>query len=145
MNRHYARLREPRQVDRWQRRSTFDERVQVVVDPVLFGTEFGRTVQINGTSGTDHGTATVALLAGGALKGGRVIADWPGLKTANLYEGRDLRPTTDLHAVLKGVLRDHLMIGESALTADVFPGSARIRPIDGLLAWSDFCLLIRRG
>ena len=68
-------------------------------------TEFGRTARINGTDGTDHGTATVALLAGGALKGGRVIADWPGLKDADLYEGRDLKPTTDLRAVLKGLLR----------------------------------------
>ena len=65
-------------------------------------TEFGRTARINGTDGTDHGTATVALLAGGALKGGRVIGDWPGLKPANLHEGRDLKPTTDLRAVLKG-------------------------------------------
>jgi uncharacterized protein (DUF1501 family) len=97
-------------------------------------TEFGRTVHINGTSGTDHGTATVALLAGGALKGGRVIADWPGLKTANLYEGRDLKPTTDLHAVLKGVLRDHLMVDERALAADVFPGSEQIKSMDGLIA-----------
>ena len=68
-------------------------------------TEFGRTAHINGTEGTDHGTATVALLAGGALKGGRVIADWPGLKPADLYQDRDLKPTTDLRAVLKGVLQ----------------------------------------
>ena len=53
---------------------------------VVLVTEFGRTARINGTEGTDHGTATVALLAGGALKGGRVIADWPGLKAADLYE-----------------------------------------------------------
>ena len=71
---------------------------------VILVTEFGRTARINGTDGTDHGTATVALLAGGALKGGRVIADWPGLKTANLYENRDLKPTTDLRAVLKGAV-----------------------------------------
>ncbi len=68
-------------------------------------TEFGRTARINGTDGTDHGTATVALLAGGALKGGRVIADWPGLKPGNLHDGRDLKPTTDLRAVLKGLLQ----------------------------------------
>ena len=55
-------------------------------------TEFGRTARINGTDGTDHGTGTVAILAGGALKGGRVIADWPGLRDADLYEGRDLSP-----------------------------------------------------
>ena len=68
-------------------------------------TEFGRTARINGTDGTDHGTGTVALLTGGALKGGRVIADWPGLKPADLFEGRDLKPTVDLRAVLKGLLR----------------------------------------
>ena len=67
-------------------------------------TEFGRTARINGTEGTDHGTGTVAFLIGGALKGGRVIADWPGLKPAQLYEDRDLKPTTDLRAVLKGLL-----------------------------------------
>jgi uncharacterized protein (DUF1501 family) len=70
-------------------------------------TEFGRTARINGTDGTDHGTATVALLVGAALKGGRVIADWPGLKEASLYESRDLRPTSDLRAVMKGD-SDHL-------------------------------------
>src|SRR5262249_33917964 len=64
-------------------------------------TEFGRTARINGTEGTDHGTATVALLVGGALRGGRVIADWPGLADAALYQGRDLTPTTDLRAVMK--------------------------------------------
>ena len=72
---------------------------------VVLVTEFGRTAHINGNDGTDHGTATVALLAGGAVKGGRVIADWPGLKDADLYESRDLKPTTDLRAVLKGVLQ----------------------------------------
>jgi len=76
-------------------------------------TEFGRTARINGTEGTDHGTATVALLAGGALKGGRVVADWPGLKPANLHDGRDLKPTTDLRAVLKGLLKDHLRVDDA--------------------------------
>ena len=97
-------------------------------------TEFGRTARINGTDGTDHGTATVAVLAGGALKGGRVIADWPGLKRADLYEGRDLKPTTDLRAVFKGVLKDHLRLDERALAARVFPGSADVQPMSGLLA-----------
>ena len=62
---------------------------------VIAITEFGRTAHINGTIGTDHGTGTVAFLAGGALAGGRVIADWPGLKTSDLYENRDLKPTTE--------------------------------------------------
>jgi uncharacterized protein (DUF1501 family) len=96
-------------------------------------TEFGRTARINGTEGTDHGTATVALLVGGALKGGRIIADWPGLKPANLHDGRDLKPTTDLRAALKGVLKDHLRVDETALAAKVFPDSARIKPMPGLL------------
>jgi uncharacterized protein (DUF1501 family) len=101
---------------------------------VALVTEFGRTARINGTAGTDHGTGTVAVLLGGALKGGRVIADWPGLKPANLYEGRDLAPTTDLRAVLKGLLRDHLRLDEQALAASVFPGSADVKPMAGLLA-----------
>ena len=100
---------------------------------VVVITEFGRTAKINGTDGTDHGTATVAFLAGGALKGGRVIADWPGLKTAQLYEGRDLKPTTDLRAVLKGLLRDHLRVEESVLASSVFPDSADVAPMSGLV------------
>jgi uncharacterized protein (DUF1501 family) len=101
---------------------------------VALATEFGRTARINGTEGTDHGTATVSLLIGGALKGGRVIADWPGLKPANLYQDRDLKPTTDLRAVLKGVLRDHLRADEGALAQTVFPGSEVVKPTAGLVA-----------
>ena len=97
-------------------------------------TEFGRTARINGTAGTDHGTATVALLLGGALRGGRVVADWPGVKEADLYEKRDLKATTDLRAVLKGLLRDHLRVEDHVLAADIFPGSDGVRPIEGLLA-----------
>jgi uncharacterized protein (DUF1501 family) len=96
-------------------------------------TEFGRTARINGNNGTDHGTGTIALLAGGALKGGRVIADWPGLKNANLYEGRDLAATTDLRAVLKGLLKDHLRVTDQALAASVFPGSADVAAMAGLV------------
>jgi uncharacterized protein (DUF1501 family) len=101
---------------------------------VAIVTEFGRTARINGNDGTDHGTGTVAVLAGGALQGGRVIADWPGLKTAHLYEGRDLKPTIDLRAVLKGVLKDHLRVDERALAATVFPGSDDVKPMAGLFA-----------
>jgi uncharacterized protein (DUF1501 family) len=96
-------------------------------------TEFGRTARINGSAGTDHGTATVALLLGGALKGGRVVADWPGVKEPDLHEKRDLKATTDLRAVLKGLLRDHLRVDERVLTADVFPGSDAVAPMTGLL------------
>jgi uncharacterized protein (DUF1501 family) len=101
---------------------------------VTLVTEFGRTARINGNEGTDHGTATVAFLAGGALKGGRVIADWPGLKEGDLYERRDLKATTDLRTVLKGVLKDHLRVDDRALAADVFPGSDTVAPMAGLLA-----------
>jgi uncharacterized protein (DUF1501 family) len=97
-------------------------------------TEFGRTARINGTEGTDHGTATVALLVGSALKGGRVIADWPGVEESSLFESRDLKPTTDLRAVLKGLLRDHLRVEERALVTSVFPHSEDVKALDGLLA-----------
>jgi uncharacterized protein (DUF1501 family) len=100
---------------------------------VVVATEFGRTARINGTQGTDHGTGTIALLAGGAVKGGRVISDWPALKPASLYEGRDLKPTTDLRAVIKGVLADHLGISERGLAETVFPDSAAPRPLKGLV------------
>jgi uncharacterized protein (DUF1501 family) len=100
---------------------------------VVVATEFGRTARINGTEGTDHGTGTIALLAGGAVKGGRVISDWPGLKASNLYEGRDLAPTTDLRAALKGVLHDHLGLSESVLARSVFPDSAPVKPMQGLV------------
>jgi uncharacterized protein (DUF1501 family) len=101
---------------------------------VVLVTEFGRTARINGNDGTDHGTATVALLAGGALKGGRVIADWPGVAEADLYENRDLKPTTDLRAVLKGLLEEHLRAEPRSLETAVFPDSAGVKPLRGLLA-----------
>jgi uncharacterized protein (DUF1501 family) len=100
---------------------------------VAIVTEFGRTARINGTDGTDHGTATVALMAGGALKGGRVVADWPGLKLAKLHDGRDLKPTADLRAVLKGLLKDHLRVDAAVLATKVFPDSAAVKPMAGLL------------
>jgi uncharacterized protein (DUF1501 family) len=100
---------------------------------IVVATEFGRTARINGTEGTDHGTGTVALLVGGAVKGGRVISDWPGLKPANLYQGRDLGPTTDLRAVFKGVLHDHLGVSERVLADAVFPDSAAVMAMKGLL------------
>ncbi len=101
---------------------------------ILVATEFGRTAKINGTTGTDHGTATVALLAGGALRGGRVIADWPGLKPAQLFEARDLRPTTDLRAVAKGLLADLVGLSPATLGSTVFPNSAPVAPMSGLIA-----------
>ena len=100
---------------------------------VLLVTEFGRTAAINGTRGTDHGTATVAFLAGGAVAGGRVIAEWPGLSARALYQGRDLAPTLDLRSLLKGVLAEHLAVPDRALEQSVFPDSAAARPLRGLM------------
>ena len=100
---------------------------------VLLVTEFGRTAAINGTRGTDHGTATAAFLVGGAVAGGRVIADWPGLAARALYQGRDLAPTLDLRSVLKGVLAEHLSVPSRALEDAVFPDSGRAKPLRGLV------------
>ena len=88
---------------------------------VLLATEFGRTAAANGTRGTDHGTGAAALLLGGAVDGGRVVCDWPGLSARALYQGRDLQPTLDLRSVIKTVLRDHLRIGARTLDTEVFP------------------------
>jgi uncharacterized protein (DUF1501 family) len=100
---------------------------------VLLATEFGRTAAINGTRGTDHGTATAAFLVGGAVRGGRVIADWPGLSSRALYQGRDLMPTQDLRSVVKGLMEDHLLIPTRALESTVFPDSGAAKPISGLV------------
>jgi uncharacterized protein (DUF1501 family) len=100
---------------------------------VIVVTEFGRTVKVNGTAGTDHGTATAAMLLGGAVNGGRVVADWPGLSASNLYEGRDLQPTTDIRGVFKGVLAQHLHLKKGFLDQRVFPGSKSVPIIDGLI------------
>ncbi len=99
---------------------------------VLLITEFGRTAAINGTRGTDHGTATAAFLVGGAVAGGRVVSDWPGLAAHNLYQGRDLAATLDLRSVLKGILDEHLQVPARALD-EVFPDSAAARALRGLV------------
>jgi uncharacterized protein (DUF1501 family) len=96
-------------------------------------TEFGRTVAVNGSAGTDHGVGGLALLAGGAVRGGRIGGDWPGLAPSALHQGRDLRPTTDLRALFKGLLASHLAVPEAALETRVFPDSRAIRPLEGLL------------
>ena len=100
---------------------------------IVVATEFGRTARINGTEGTDHGTGTTAFLAGGAIKGGRVIADWPGLKQPQLRDGRDLAATTDLRAVIKGIAVDLLGASAATLARDVFPGSGFVAPMKGLI------------
>ena len=96
-------------------------------------TEFGRTVAVNGTRGTDHGTASAAILVGGAVRGGRVIADWPGLRSSDLYEGRDLMPTTDARSLFKGILADHLEVPDALLERSVFPDSAGAPPMRDLI------------
>jgi uncharacterized protein (DUF1501 family) len=99
---------------------------------VLTMTEFGRTVRVNGTKGTDHGTGTVAFVLGGAVAGGRVVADWPGLGSGRLLEDRDLQPTRDLRSVAKGLLAQHLGLAAPAL-ARVFPDSDAATPMPGLI------------
>ncbi|MFN6954524.1 MAG: DUF1501 domain-containing protein [Acetobacteraceae bacterium] len=99
---------------------------------VLCITEFGRTARVNGNLGTDHGTGGAAFLLGGAVRGGRVLADWPGLHPDRLFENRDLRPTRDLRAIAKGLLRDHLRLPPAAIAA-AFPGSEAVAPEGGLL------------
>ena len=101
---------------------------------VIVATEFGRTARANGTQGTDHGTGSSLLLAGGAVKRGGPIGDWPTLADNRLFENRDLAPTLDIRSVFKGVLRDHMGLDRAALDARVFPGSAAEAPaMDGLV------------
>jgi len=101
---------------------------------VVVATEFGRTARANGTQGTDHGTGSSLLLAGGAIKRGGPIGDWPTLADNRLFENRDLAPTMDIRSVFKGVLRDHMGVDRAALDARVFPGSAAEAPVlEGLV------------
>jgi uncharacterized protein (DUF1501 family) len=100
---------------------------------VLAVTEFGRTARVNGTAGTDHGTASTALVLGGGLKPGGLIGDWPGLQEPRLYEGRDLAPTLDLRSLFKTVLADHMGLDRRALETAVFPDSQIARPVAGLI------------
>ncbi len=90
---------------------------------VIIVTEFGRTVKVNGTRGTDHGTGTAAIVLGGAVNGGHVVSDWPGLGTSELYAGRDLKPTVDIRSVFKGVLAEHMGVSDRLLEQHVFPSS----------------------
>ncbi|MGO1071473.1 DUF1501 domain-containing protein [Lysobacter sp. CA199] len=99
---------------------------------VVVVTEFGRTAAINGTGGTDHGTGAVALLCGGAVGGGRIGGDWPGLAPAQLNEGRDVRATSDLRALFKRVLIEHVGLADAAVESKVFPGSRAVAPMQGL-------------
>jgi uncharacterized protein (DUF1501 family) len=91
-------------------------------------TEFGRTVSPNGSYGTDHGTASVAFLLGGAVNGGKVITDWPGLSPDSLYQGRDLKPTIDIRSVFRGVLHEHLLVPTANLDTLIFPEGPKALP-----------------
>ena len=96
-------------------------------------TEFGRTARPNGTGGTDHGTAGAGLVIGPGLARSGVIADWPGLADGDLYEGRDLKPTLDTRAILKGVIAASFDL-TAAQANRVFPGSDAVRPRYDLMA-----------
>ena len=100
---------------------------------VLVATEFGRTAAPNGTGGTDHGTGSMAMLLGGAVAGGRVIADWPGLGASALYEGRDLRPTLDLDLLIASAVAQHFRLDPARTARALFPNIASARPIEGLI------------
>jgi uncharacterized protein (DUF1501 family) len=100
---------------------------------VLVITEFGRTAALNGTRGTDHGTGGCAFLLGGAVRGGHVIADWPGLTRTALLDNRDLKPTLDLRSVFKAVLDEHMHVDATSLAKRVFPDSSGARPLQGLI------------
>lgn len=100
---------------------------------VMVVTEFGRTVKVNGTRGTDHGTATAALVMGGAVNGGKVMSDWPGLSNRDLYEGRDLYPTMDVRSLFKGVLKEHFLLPDNFVEGVVFPDSRSSRPVRDII------------
>ena len=100
---------------------------------VLIATEFGRTAAVNGTGGTDHGTGTVAMLVGGAVKGGRVIADWPGLAPSQLYQNRDLTPTTGLDALIAGVAGESLGLDPMQVARSLFDAAPPVQPTTGLV------------
>jgi len=95
---------------------------------IVVATEFGRTARPNGTGGTDHGQASVAMLLGGAVSGGKVVADWPGLSNGALYEGRDLKPTMDLDSLIAGALAQHYALDPARMRATLFPES-RANPV----------------
>lgn len=101
---------------------------------VLVATEFGRTAAINGTGGTDHGTGSVAMVLGGAVRGGRVIADWPGLGPGALHEGRDLKPTTNLYALIADVAAETFGLDPQRVTKSLFESATASRRLDGLIS-----------
>lgn len=100
---------------------------------VIAVTEFGRTARVNGTGGTDHGTASTGLILGGALKPGGIVGDWPGLADKALFENRDTAPTLDMRGLFKGVLADHMGVDRALLDRKIFPDSPGVKPVAGLV------------
>lgn len=100
---------------------------------VVVVTEFGRTVRVNGTRGTDHGTASAAIVAGGAVKGGQVVSRWPGIGSGDLFDDRDLAPTLDIRSVFKAILIEHMGLVDSFVERDVFPESRAAAPLQVLI------------
>jgi len=100
---------------------------------VLVATEFGRTAAANGTGGTDHGTGSVAMVLGGAVAGGRVIADWPGLAPRDLYEARDLKPTTSLDSLIAGVASEGLGLDPQRTARALFGQTVATKPLTGIV------------
>ena len=100
---------------------------------ILVATEFGRTVAANGTGGTDHGTGALAMLVGGAVQGGRIVADWPGLAPASLHEGRDLKPTLGLDALVAAACAEGFGLEPERVAKVLFPEGSRRQPLPRLL------------
>jgi len=99
----------------------------------LVATEFGRTVAANGTGGTDHGTATAAIVLGGSVKGGRILTDWPSLAPSNLFENRDLRPTLAINALISGAAGESLGLEPGLVLRTLFADAATVKPLEGFI------------
>ncbi|WP_323037144.1 DUF1501 domain-containing protein [Pararhodobacter sp.] len=100
---------------------------------VVVASEFGRTAGENGNQGTDHGTGGLAMIAGGAVTGGRIAGDWPGLSASALFEGRDVAARNDCESLFKAVLIDHLGLDAGYVEQVVFPDSLASEPMSGLI------------
>jgi uncharacterized protein (DUF1501 family) len=100
---------------------------------VLVATEFGRTAATNGTGGTDHGTASAAMILGGDVNGGNVITDWPGLSQSNLYEGRDLKPTLNLDTLIASLAIASYGLAPDQVTKAIFPDANIGKPLENLI------------
>lgn len=99
---------------------------------VLLVSEFGRTAAENANRGTDHGTGGLAMLAGGAVAGGRIAGEWPGLSRNALWEERDVRAVNSYESVFKSLLSHHMGLDQAFVEDQVFPNSAAFQPMSGL-------------